>query len=91
MMYKVLFTSAKGNPVFSHYRPDWCSESKPEYNCAQLLFTDTSCIVPGETHECLLQPLRPELWNGVAINDTLKCMEGPKRVGIAIVLEIISP
>lgn len=90
-MYKVLFNCTRSKPVFSRYRPDWYSDSKPEYNCAQLLFTDTGCIISGQKRECFLQPLKPELWNKVAVNDILKCMEGPNQVGEATILEIISP
>lgn len=72
----------------SHYRPNWSSERKPEQNCAQLLFTDKVKIDPGETHECLLEPFAPHLWE-VEIGDILDCMEGTHKVGEALVLEIL--
>ena len=90
-MYIVLFTAnhSRTTPIRSHYRPDWCSDSKPEYNCAQLLFDDIQDINPGESHYCTLQPMRPDLWDKVMINDTLRCMEGSRQVGEALILKII--
>jgi hypothetical protein len=91
MKLKVLFKAFNVREAFmSGYRPDWCSPSKLEYNCAQLIFTDKQHINPGEEHQCILQPFIPEFWAGkVAINDVLRCMEGPRQVGEAIVQEII--
>lgn len=91
MKFKILFVSDKKVPIKSGYRPDWCSNNKPYYNCAQLIFNDKDSIMLGEKHECLLEPLCPVLWNNIMINDALKCMEGSKQVGKAIVLDIISP
>lgn len=88
--YKVRFTSTgRTTPIRSKYRPDWTTESKPEYNCAVLFFDDKECINLGETHICYLEPMRPDLWATVKISDVLKCMEGSKEVGEAIVLEIL--
>jgi len=91
MKLKVLFKAFNVREAFmSGYRPDWCSPRKLEYNCAQLIFTDKQHINPGEEHQCILQPFIPEFWAGkVAINDVLRCMEGPRQVGEAIVQEII--
>lgn len=91
MKYRVLFTAyrVRKTPIFTHYRPDWTSDTKPDYNCAQLLFDDRPTIEPGETHECLLQPLNASLWGSVIVGDVLQCMEGSRAVGEASVLEII--
>ena len=93
MKYKVLFTAflVRTTPIASGYRPDWGCDKKPDYNCAMLTFTDKELIVPGEQHECFLQPMCPEFWGNVAINDTLRCMEGSRQVGEAVILEIMSP
>lgn len=92
MIFKVLFilNISKKIGITSGYRPTWCCDSKPEHNSAQLNFTGIKLINPGETYQCLLQPLVSELWVNVSINNTLKCMEGSKQVGEAIILEIIS-
>jgi len=92
MKLKVLFKAfnVRTMPFMSGYRPDWVSPRKLEYNCALLLFTDKQHINPGEEHQCILQPFVYEFWAGkVAINDVLRCMEGPRQVGEAIVQEII--
>ncbi len=91
MKYKVLFTAflVRKTPIRSSYRPDWTCDSKPDYNCAMLTFIDKEEIAPGEECECFLQPMCPEFWNNVAINDTLKCMEGSLQVGEAVILEIM--
>ncbi len=89
--YRVRFTST-GRPsrILTKYRPDWTADSKPEYNCAVLLFDDKESIGPGESHICYLEPMRPDLWEAVRLNDILKCMEGHREVGEALVLEILS-
>lgn len=91
MKFKVLFSlnASKRHPIMSYYRPDWVSDSKPDYNCAQILI-DVPILNPGEKCHAILEPLAIDLWNNVVINDVLKCMEGPHQVGEAIVLEIIS-
>ena len=90
MKYKVTFTlTANRSPVSSHYRPNWISDSKPEQNCAQLLFTDKPSISYGESRDCILEPFAKQLWNNVKIGDVLKCMEGLTEVGEAIILEIL--
>jgi hypothetical protein len=89
MKYKVIFTANRQTPIRSHYRPNWISDSKPEQNCAQLLFTDKTMIVDGESHECILEPFAVNLWGSVTVGDVLKCMEGFREVGTAIVLEIL--
>ena len=93
MKYKVLFTAflVKKTPIRSSYRPDWTCDNKPDYNCAMLSFSDKEEIAPGESCECFLQPLVPSLWVNVAINDALRCMEGSRQVGEAVILEIMSP
>lgn len=91
MKYKVLFTVThiKKLAVRSGYRPDWISSYKPEYHCAQLIFEGKESLAPGEQYKCILEPLHPELWETVIINDTLLCMEGPRQVGEALVIEVI--
>lgn len=91
MKLKIKFTALAGvrkTPIFSNYRPDWKSDRKPEYNCAVLTFTEVQMIQPGETAECSLQPMRPDLWT-VEVNDVIDCMEGSRKVGEAVVLEIL--
>lgn len=91
MNLKVKFTALAGvrkTPIFTNYRPDWKSVRKPEYNCAVLTFTEVKMIQPGETAECNLQPMRPDLWT-VEVDDVIDCMEGSRKVGEAIVLEIL--
>jgi len=89
MKYKVEFKlTNRQTPVSSRYRPDWISTTKPEYNCAQLLFTDKYTVSQGESRECILEPFAIYSWNNVKVGDVLKCMEGPTEVGHATVLEI---
>lgn len=77
-------------PIASGYRPDWVSDRKPEYNCAQLLLPQGSPDLQlGIEKEAVLQPLRPELWS-VERDDELKAMEGVKQVASAVVLEVFS-
>jgi len=71
------------------YRPTWQSDSKPDHNSGVFAFTDLKIIDLGESHQGLLYPLAPELWTTVRINDVLRCMEGSRQVGEAVVLEII--
>lgn len=88
--YKIRFTSTgRTTPILSKYRPDWTTKNKPDYNCAVLIFDDKESINPGESHICYLEPIRPDLWATVKVNDVLKCMEGSREVGEAIVLEIL--
>jgi len=91
MKYKVSFTLGTDYKfaVINGYRPNWIGKRKPDYNCAQLLFDDTNVIRPGETRECLLEPLAPVLWVNIGLNDTLKCMDGFKHIADAVVIEII--
>lgn len=75
-------------PIASGYRPDWVSDRKPEYNCAQLLLPQGSpSLQLGAEMGAVLQPLRPELWH-VERDDELKAMEGAKHVASAVVLEV---
>lgn len=88
--YKIRFTSTgRATPIFTKYRPDWTTENKPDYNCAVIIFDDKDSIRPGESHICHLEPMRPDLWPEVKVSDVLKCMEGSREVGEALVLEII--
>jgi hypothetical protein len=90
MKYKVLFNhyTVRKSPILSEYRPDWCCDSKPEYNCAGLLFSDITSINPGEQHQCELEPLIKKLWANIKVGDILKCMEGNRQVGDAVILDI---
>lgn len=92
MKLHVLFSlnNARKTGVMSSYRPDWTSELKPEHNGGVLSFTDKQIIMPGESHECILEPLVPEFWSRIRLNDVLECMEGSRQVGQALVLEITS-
>jgi len=91
MILKVKFTALAGvrkTPILSNYRPDWKSTRKPEYNCAVLSFSEPQMVHPGDSCEGKLQPMRPDLWT-VEIGDVIDCMEGSRKVGEAIVLEIL--
>lgn len=90
MIYKISLhlNNKRTTPIFSHYRPDWVSDSKPEYNCAQVLLNDRDMMFPGETCECRLQPLMTNLWKNVKVGDVLSCREGLNEVGTATVLDI---
>ncbi len=92
MKFKVRFThhaNVRVSPIFSEYRPCWTAYLKPEQNCARLLFDDIQMIKPGETHDCILEPMVAGFWLAVGQDDVLKCMEGSREVGEAIVLEVI--
>lgn len=90
MKYKVSFTATnRPTPIRTNYRPDWIGDSKPEYNCAQLIFTGKNAIDQGESFDCILEPFAQQLWSNVKVGDVLKCMEGLTEVGNAIVLEIL--
>ena len=91
MKYRVLFTlyhDIKKTPVRTGYRPDWTSNHKPEYNCGQLTFQGEE-IKPGYQRECILTPVMLQLWETVITKDTLRCMEGSRQVGDAVVIEVI--
>ena len=91
MKYKVLFTltHVKKLSIRSGYRPDWISSYKPQYNCAKLSFEGKESLAPGEQYQCVLEPLKPELWETVITNDVLLCMEGLRQIGEALVIEVI--
>lgn len=91
MNYKVLFTAFtnRESPIFSGYRPDWVSDNKPDYNCASLTFSNMEKIDPGAECECLLSPLRTDLWQHVKVYEILKCMEGLRQVGEATVIDLV--
>ena len=87
---RVKFTALAGvrkTPIFTNYRPDWKSERKPEYNGAMLTFTEPQMVHPGDSCEGILHPIRPDLWT-VEVGDMLDCMEGSRKVGEAIVIEV---
>ena len=71
------------------YRPDWISDSKPEFNCARVILrTKDDEIAPGQWAKALLQPLVPEYWKEVGFGDKLSCQEGLAKVGEAIVIDV---
>ena len=90
MIYSVILSmnDKRKTPIFSHYRPDWTNENKPDYNCAQVLLNDRDMLHPGESCHCKLQPAVPELWHNIKVGDKLSCMEGNKKVGEATILQI---
>ena len=49
------------------YRPTWISDSKPEQNCAAIIFDDGEMINPDEELICHLHPFAPELWNNIKV------------------------
>lgn len=90
MRFKVLFKLYDGvrhTGVKNIYRPDWCLDNKLDFNCGQIISSDL--IELGKSYECELQPLCPEFWKNVRLNDILRCMEGSRQVGEATVLEIL--
>lgn len=92
MKFRVRFhhyADVRKTPIFSNYHPGWIAPNKPDQNSAALFFDDVKMLMPGETHNCILEPLCPELWTQVENNDILKCMESSRQIGEALVLEII--
>lgn len=91
MKFKIQFTlhHIRHTGITSDYRPNWISDSKPHLNGARFTFSDKPKLELGETGIGLLEPLCPELWNNVSLNDTLSCMEGNNVVGTAKILEIL--
>ncbi len=91
MKFKVCFKleRVKTRPVLTGYRPTWANDSKPDQNSGALTFDDKDEIKPGEIHVCYLHPLASEYWNNVKPFQWMKCMEGSKVVGVAIILERI--
>lgn len=90
MKFKIRFTlnNSRRSGILSGYRPTWQSDSKPEHNGGMIHWPGDR-IELGETREVFLWPLAPQMWESVAINDILKCMEGSRVVGEATVLEIL--
>lgn len=90
MRFKVRFTlnRIRKNGILSGYRPTWTSDSKPEYNSSAVYWSGEG-IGLGETREAIIIPLVPHMWEKVMPNDILRCMEGNRQVGEAIVLEIL--
>ena len=91
MKFKIRFilNHTRRSGILSGYRPTWQTDSKPDHNSGIFYWSGGNRIELGETQEGLLWPLSSELWSKVAVNDTLKCMEGSRIVGEATVLEII--
>lgn len=89
MKYKIFFTlfNVKNNLIQSGRYPDWISDSKPQFNCGMLTFKRP--LFPGQSHICYLEPLVPELWKNIELNETLKCMEGNSLVGTATICKIV--
>lgn len=90
MKFRISFTlnNARRSGILSGYRPTWQSDSKPEHNGAMIHWSGEG-IGLGETREVTLWPFAPQLWEKVAVNDILRCMEGSRVVGEATVLEIL--
>lgn len=92
MKFRVEFTlfNVRKSDIRSGYRPSWLNKTKlPNQSSGQLTFIGVPSINLGETYTCTLQPVVVELWNDVQVGDELKCMEGLKQVGKAIVLAIL--
>lgn len=91
MKFRIRLTlnDIKKCPIYSGYRPTWMCDSKPDQNSGMVYWSGGNAVKPGETQEGFLQPLASEYWEKVGLNDTLKCMEGSRVVGTAVVLEIL--
>lgn len=91
MKFKIRFTlnHTRRTGILSGYRPTWCCDSKPDHNSGAFYWSGGHWIELGATQEGLLWPLAPQFWEEVRVNDVLRCMEGSKVVGEAIVLEIL--
>lgn len=90
MKFKIRFTlnNTRRNGILSGYRPTWCCDNKPDHNSGMIHWPGEG-IGLGETRDVFLWPLSSEMWNNVAVNDILRCMEGSRVVGEATVLEIL--
>lgn len=91
MKFKIRFTlnHTRMRGILSGYRPTWTCNSKPDHNSGAMYWSGKEWIEKGETYNTLLWPLQSKYWEEVRVNDVLKCMEGSKIVGEAIVLEIL--
>lgn len=95
-LVKLILNDTRSTPVFSHYRPDWVGETKPEYNCAAVLLPEgLDSIEPAGDHNgegtedtVMLIPLHPEQWLALQPGDTLQAREGFKTVGHATILQV---
>ncbi len=84
----ILNVHDKTVPIRAGYRPDWVSDAKPQYNCAAVWLI-TEEIPPGtKTAAVVLQPMQPELWEGVERGTELRAMEGRRHVATAKVMSV---
>jgi hypothetical protein len=78
-------------PIASGYRSCWDVSSTD----GRLLLTDAPLLIegrdwlqPGESATVRLHPLFRENWTGIGPGKTLGMFEGPRRVGVAAILDI---
>ncbi len=90
MMYlnaiiKLLETSEGGrqSAIKNGYRPVF-GFVDGTYNSGQILIMNDS-IEPGSSGRAMIQPLVPENWNSVRVEDMLRIYEGKNIVGYALV------
>lgn len=88
-IYLVQYTlsDARRTPLTGIYRPDWVGPTKPEHNCAQIVFPENvKSVLPHQPVQGILIPLRPELWTEVKVGDVLESREGRTTTGKASIL-----
>ncbi|WP_216206993.1 hypothetical protein [Amycolatopsis aidingensis] len=91
-----LLTTAQGGrltSICSGYRAHWAfpPDVDQERHDAPLTLEQARTLAPGEDAMVRLHPLVPDLWPQVAVGLRLSMLEGARVVGLADVMETVSP
>ncbi|MFC5175648.1 hypothetical protein [Nocardioides taihuensis] len=80
-------------PIFSGYRSSWgFPQEVHEYvHDGPLLIEDQDTLSPGEVATVRLHPLVPDYWPEVSVGLSLGMFEGSRKVGEAVVIEVVEP
>ena len=80
--------------IRNDYRPSWDLGAtwlgQPTINDARVLLDDGLEIEPGSEAQCLIEPLAPEFWGRVRVGAGITMQGGPRVVGHATILAIVS-
>ncbi|GAA3527979.1 hypothetical protein AFL01nite_02840 [Aeromicrobium flavum] len=91
-----LLTTEQGGrrtPIISGYRSCWGfpPELHGDMHDGPLLIERQEALAPGEVAIVRLHPLVPDLWPRVSEGLRLGMFEGPRKVGDAVVIEVVAP
>lgn len=80
-------------PIHSGYRSHWAfpPDLASEHHDAPLTLETVTALAPGEEAMVRLHPLVSDLWPPVVPGLRLSMHEGPRIVGLADVVDVVSP